>query len=486
MNKASKGKSKQNKGTEKRCKDGSQKGVLKMNSKEKKLFLMEQEEVPKALVKLGIPTMIGMMTSALYNLVDTFFVGTLGTSQTAAVSVAFPISLIMLAIGLLFGSGASSYLARLLGNKKKKEADECFSTALITAVIVSGIVIAGMLLALNPMLSLLGATETILPYAREYAVPFIIGLAFNVFNIVVTNMSPAEGATNFSMIAMLSGGITTMVLDPILIFGLNLGVRGAAIATLLSRTVSFCCYMYYLLSGKSNFHFSFRFFHPDKKLYGEIFKIGIPMLCYQLLCSAAMSVTNMQAKQYGDAAVAGIGVANRILSLGSMMLVGFLKGYQPFTGYNFGAGRYDRAKRATKLMLIWSTAFCVSIGLLLLIFHGQLMHLFSKSDAELIAVGGKVLMANAVTFMGLGIGMVYNFMFMALGRAKEGGFISISRQGLFFLPLIFILPLFLGINGVILAQPAADLLTYISVAVMIHGKKFIPEQAPAKLACDTI
>ncbi len=200
-----------------------------MNSKEKKKYLMEQEPVGKALLKLGIPTMVGMMTSALYNLVDTFFVGKLGTAQIAAVSVAFPISIVFLAVGLLFGSGASSYLARLLGNKKNREADECFSTALVTAIGTGVVVICGMLLLLNPLLSMLGATDTIMPYAREYAIPFIIGLAFNVFNITVNNMISAEGAANYSMIAMLSGGLINIALDPILILGLHMGVFGAAL-----------------------------------------------------------------------------------------------------------------------------------------------------------------------------------------------------------------------------------------------------------------
>lgn len=447
-----------------------------MNSKEKKRYLMEQEPVGKALLKLGIPTMVGMMTSALYNLVDTFFVGKLGTTQIAAVSVAFPISIVFLAVGLLFGSGASSYLARLLGNKKNKEADECFSTALVSAVVTAVAVICGMLICLNPLLSVLGATDTIMPYAREYAIPFIIGLAFNVFNITVNNMISAEGATNYSMIAMLSGGFINIALDPILILGLHMGVFGAALATMISRIVSFGLYVYYICCGKSNFHMSLKNVKPGKVLYKEIFKIGIPMLIYQLLCSVALSVTNYEAKQYGDAAVAGIGVANRILSLGSMMLTGFLKGYQPFVGFNYGAKRYDRARSATRFMMIGSTVFCAVAGLSVILGNQSLIALFSKGDTEVAAIGGKVLIANAITFMGLGYAMTYNFLYMALGKAKQGGIISMSRQGVFFLPLVLILPAFFGMNGIVLAQPIADVLTFAVIFAMNFHTQYIPKQ----------
>jgi putative MATE family efflux protein len=448
-----------------------------MRSKEKKCYLMENEKVGTALLKLGIPTMIGMMISAFYNLVDTFFVGKLGTSQIAAVSVSFPISIVLLSIGLLFGSGASSYLARLLGNRKNKEADVCFSTSLITSVIVGVVLVIIMLICLTPMLSALGASQTMMPYAKQYAIPFIIGLMFNVFNITVNNMITAEGATSYSMIAMLAGGVANMILDPILILELNMGVTGAAVATLISRLISFGMYVYYIGSGKSSFHFNINNVKPEKKLYIEVVKIGFPMMILQLFTFMALSITNFKAKAYGDSAVAGIGIANRILSLGSMMLTGFFKGYQPFVGYNFGAKNYDRARNATKIMLWGSTFFCVAVGLLLIIERNNLMAVFDKVDPEVMRVGGLVLILNSITFMGTGYAMVYIFLFLALGKAKQGGVISICRQGLFFLPLIFILPAIFGLNGIIFAQPVADCLTVFIVIALSFHKQYIPHEA---------
>lgn len=275
--------------------------------------------------------MIGMMISALYNLVDAYFVGRLGTAQVGAVSVVYPLSLVVLGLGLLFGSGASSYLARLLGKGKKEEADKGASTALAASVLTGVVIIVFMIIFINPILKCLGATDSIMPYAREYAIPFITGLAINVFNITLNNIITAEGATFYGMIAMLLGGVSNIFLDPLFIFGLNMGVRGAAVATLISRSISSAIYIYYLLSGKSNFTFAFTNIRFEKKIFGEIFKIGIPMLVYQVLCSVAMTITNHEASLYGDSAVAAFGIVNRIITLGMQMLTGFLKGYQPLT-----------------------------------------------------------------------------------------------------------------------------------------------------------
>lgn len=445
-----------------------------MKSKTEKQFLLEQEEVPRALLKLGIPTMIGMMTSAIYNLVDTFFVGTLGTTQTAAVSIAYPISIIFLAIGLLAGSGASSYLSRLLGARKQKEADQCFSTAIFLSVMSAGVIVLLLLIFLNPFLQFLGATPSTLPYAREYAIPFIIGLLFNVFNVSLNNMLVAEGSSTFSMTSMLAGGIVNIILDPIFILVFHMGVAGAAYATLLSRLVSFSLYTYYIFSGKSNFHFAISNIKLDKVLLREIVKIGMPMMIYQLLCSIAISTTNYNARSYGDSVIAGIGVANRILSLGSMILTGFLKGFQPFVGFNYGANHSERVKTALHIMLKWATIFCAIVCVILLIFHTPLLLLFTKTDAEMVKIGSQFLILNGITFVGLGFATTYTFFFLGMGMGKQGGIVSLSRQGLFFLPLIFILPKFLGLNGVLLAQPIADLLTFVVLIKMIWHKSFLP------------
>lgn len=440
------------------------------------LRLLSEAPIPKALLKLGIPTMIGMMVSSLYNLVDAYFVGTLGTSQQAAVAAVYPVSLVMLGIGLLFGTGAGSYLSRLLGNGKWKQADECASTALAAAVVTAVVLVVLMLMGINPLLRMLGCTPTMLPYAREYAVPFIIGLVINVFNSAMSNLATAEGATFYSMRSMLFGGVANIILDPIFITVLHMGVFGAALATLIARLISLSTYLFYILRKKSSLHFSMANIRLDKKLFLEIAKIGVPAMIYQILCSTALSVTNNLAAGYGDSAIAALGIVSRISSLGIMTIMGFLKGYQTFAGFNYGAQNYRRMQSATRTVLIWTTAFAAISCLGMILFRVPLIRAFNKNDAEVLAIGAKALVVNAVTFLTVGFQVVYSTKFMGLGKAKEGGLISLGRQGFFFLPIVYLFTCLLGLNGLIMAQPAADLLSMALVCVLA-GKNSREEKA---------
>lgn len=438
-----------------------------MNDNSSRLFLLREEKVPRALLKLGIPTMIGMMTSALYNLVDAFFVGKLGVSQVGAVAIVFPLGIILLGIGLLFGSGASSYIARLLGDKKYKEASECASTTLITSVGIGSAMICIMLVFLNPILRLLRSTDTILPFAKEYGVIFIIGLVINVFNITVNNIIVAEGASLYSMIAMLSGGVTNIILDPIFIFSFHMGIKGAALATLCARCVSFAIYLYYINSGKSVLKFSIKNNKPSKIMYYEVFKVGIPMLVFQLLSSFTLIITNFLAAKYGDSAVAALGVVFRIMSLVTMAVFGFLKGYQPFVGYNYGAGNAERVKGATNLTLKWTTIFCASVAIFLILFRVPIMSAFNKNNNSVLSIGCKAIIVNAIVFIGFGFQTVFGTMFLALGKAKQGGMISLGRQGVFFIPLAFSLTAVFNLNGLIISQSLADICSIILVIVLV-------------------
>ncbi len=434
------------------------------------LQLLAEEKVPGALLKLGLPTMVGMMVSYLYNLVDTFFVGILGTSQQAAVSAVFPLSLIMLGIGLLFGTGAGSYLSRLLGEHKQKEADQCASTALITAVIVGGITVVVMLAAIDPILKTLGCTQTMMPYARAYGIPFVIALLFNVFNAVMSNIATSEGASVFSMRSMLAGGISNMILDPVFILLLHMGVTGAAAATLIARLISFSTYVAYILKKRSCLDFSVKNFRPDKKVYGQIMKIGVPTMIYQFLCSTALAFMNFFAAAYGDAAVASIGIVTRICTLGVMTEMGFLKGYQPFVGYNFGAKRIRRVKEATKTALIWTTVFSTLLFLIMVILRYQLVGIFSD-DPQVIKIGAEALLIGSISFPTMGFQLVWATRFIGLGKAKEGGLISLGRQGFFFIPVIFIFSRTFGLTGIICAQPCADMLSFVMVCVLAAGSR---------------
>lgn len=442
-----------------------------MKSSSDRIYLLKEEKVPNALLKLGIPTMIGMMVSALYNLVDAFFVGKLGTSQIGAVSVVYPLGVILLGIGLLFGAGASSYLSRLLGKKSYTEASECASTALITSIAIGIAVIALMIVFLEPILRILGATDTILPYAKEYAFVFVIGLVLNVFNITVNNIITSEGASIVSMVAMLSGGMANIILDPLLIFGFSMGIKGAAVATLISRGISFLIYLTYILSGKSVFRFKLGNFKPSIEVYSEILKIGIPMLVFQLLSSLTFGITNSLASAYGDEAVAALGIVTRIMNLFCMIIFGFLKGYQPFVGYNLGAKNYQRVEDATKTVLKWGFAFCISTAIILILFRIPIMRSFSKQDETVVTIGANAIIANALVFIGMAYQVLHGTRFLAFGKAKQGGIISIGRQGAFFIPIVFIFTSIFKLNGLILAQPLSDICSILMVVILVKGEK---------------
>ena len=442
-----------------------QKGVIILASNDEKIMLMKNEKIPIALLKLGLPTMIGMIVSALYSVVDAYFVGGLGTSQMGAVSIVFPIVQIIIGLGMTFGNGAASYTSRLLGEGNQKRASQTASTALFTSLAVGIISIVLSLGFLDKLLVLLGATPTILPYAHEYAAIYIAGSIFNIFNVTMNNLVVSEGAAKLAMISMLTGGGLNVILDPVFIYLLGFGIKGAAIATILSQATVSTIYMRYILGKKGYLRFTAKNFRFDKIIFIEIFKIGIPILLFQLLSSISMGLTNMLASDYGDSAVAAMGIVIRIMTLGTYVVFGFMKGFQPLAGYNYGAKRYDRLNEATKTSLKWATCFCIIVALVAIIFPVPIISLFSKNDTLLISMGSKALRANGVIFPFFGLQMVYMSLFLALGKGREGGILSVSRQGIFFIPTILLLPKFFGINGLIATQPVSDTLTVILTAI---------------------
>ena len=453
-----------------------------MNLNDQKLQMIRDEKIPKVLIKLGVPTMVGMMVSALYSVVDAYFVGWLGTSQMGAVSIVFPIVQIIVGLGMTFGSGAASYISRLLGEENVDQANRTASTALFSSLVIGVVSIVISLCFLDNILVALGATETILPYAREYALIYISGAILNIINVTMNNIITAEGRAKLTMISMLIGGGLNVILDPLFIFPLGFGVRGAAIATVVSQAATTCLYLWFILSKKGYLRFSSRLFTFSGTIYGEVFKVGVPILVFQILTSAAMGLSNTAASVYGDSAVAAIGVVTRIMTLGTYVVFGYMKGFQPVAGYNYGAKNYDRLNEATKVSLKWATIFCATVALLIIIIPKQIISLFSENDRALIDIGVRALRANGIIFPLYGFQMVYMALFLAMGRGKEGGLLSISRQGLFFIPAILIMPHLFGLEGVIWAQPSADLLSVVLTAVLALGLnkkiKAFKEQIP--------
>jgi len=435
-----------------------------MAEKSNRIYLLEEAGVASALLKLGIPTMVGMLISALYNAIDAYFVGGLGMSQMGAVSVVFPVVQIIIGLGMMFGAGASSYISRLLGKGDNEQADKTASTSLFSGLLVGAIIIIGIMVFLDPVLTALGSTETILPYARAYAKIYVTGSIINVFTVMMNNLLTAQGATKFTMIAMLTGSIANVILDPVMIYGMDLGIEGAAIATVISLCINMALYIGYIAKKKGVLRFSVRNIDPSKTIYAEVLKIGIPVLLFQLLASTAMGSINTAAKPYGDFAVAAMGAVIRIMTVVTYVVFGFLKGFQPFAGYNYGAKKYERLKKSIRLCMIWSTVFCIVAAIVLFIFADPIVSLFG-TDTEMAGIAAKALRLNAVLFITFGFQMVYASLYLAIGKSLVGSVLSLSRQGIFFFPLVLVLPHVMGLTGVVWVQPMADLLTTILTIV---------------------
>lgn len=437
-----------------------------MESQERKMQLLGTTPIVKALLAMGLPTMLGMMINALYNIVDAFFVGGLGESQTGAISVAFPLGQFVVGLGLLFGNGAASYISRLLGRGDKEKADNVASTAIYGGLVVGAVFIIFSVVFIKPLLKVLGATDSIMPYAVMYGSIYIGSSIFNVFNVTMNNIVTSEGAAKISMAALLTGAILNTILDPIFISVADLGVTGAAIATAISQCVSTIVYLIYIFSKKSTFSFSIKKCKYSKDIVTEILKIGVPTLVFQLLTSLSITFINNQAKQYGDAIIAAMGVVVRITALGTSMIFGFIKGFQPIAGFSYGTKNYKRLNEATKYSIILSTAFCVVLGVIMISCPAQLIALFTKGNADMINAGAKSLRANGISIMVFGFYTVYSSLFLALGKAKGGLFLGVCRQGICFIPIIFTFPLFWGLNGILYAQPIADGIAAIIAAIM--------------------
>lgn len=431
-----------------------------MNKKNNRIQLMSEGNVTKALFKLGIPMVVSMLVIALYNVVDTYFVSGLGTSQVGAVAVAFPLSLIFSGIGLTFGVGGASYISRLLGAKQNEKADEVASTALFSGLIIGIIIAVLIFIFLNPVLRFMGATETILPFARSYAVIFIVSMLFSTVNVAAGNLVIAQGASNISLTAMISGSVLNMLLDPLFIYVFNLGIKGAAIATLISQIVSSGIYVWFFCGSRSYIKIGLSNFNPKKETYAQIIKIGISMLLLQVLCSLSMSFIANAASSYGDEAVAAIGIVLRIATLGTNVVFGFMKGFQPMAGFNYGAKNYGRLNEAIKCSMKCSTFFCIAWTIIIFIFTTPIISLFS-TDAKVIEIAEKALRANTLMFFTFGFQFTYSTLYLSLGKAVSGVILNIGRQGIFFIPVILTLPLIFGLDGIIYSQAAADLLSSI-------------------------
>lgn len=462
---------------------------------EQRILLMKEASVKKALIQLAIPSVIAMLVNALYNFIDTMFVGMLNNTEAmAGVSVGFPLFMIILAMGQLAGLGASSYAGRMLGAGEMEKANRTAGIAVWLGVVFAVTSVVLGTIFLEPILGFMGATPDIMEYAKEYGIFVVAGSLFTIINMVFNNLLRTEGAAKISMTTLMLGAVVNIILDPIFMFewGLGLGVAGAAMATVIAQACSTIYILSYYKKGKSiikiNKHSLFKKTEEDKMIAINILKIGSPMFVMQILSSIAFGLLNSAAALFGPAALATLGISNKIYMMVQQVLAGYMQAFLPFTAFNMGAKQFKRVKEA----LIFSLALAAGIGVAATVVFNLIPEVFIKmftQDRAVIELGVNCLKAQTYIMAGVGCIMIMNSFFQAMGKAKEAAILAIGRQGLFFIPMVILLPKvfasgvpsFLerltsypmesGLYGVMFAQPIADIITL--VLAIILGVKSI-------------
>lgn len=432
--------------------------------------------IPKLILTLAVPTMIGMLITSAYNMADAYFVSKLGTSASGAIGIVFSLMAIIQALGFTVGMGSGSTISRLLGKKENDKAQEMASSALAVSFMLGIILSVTGLLMLEKLMLLLGATKSILPYAVEYAKYILYAAPVMMASFVLNNLLRAEGKTKLAMTGIGIGGILNIALDPLLIFGFGMDIGGAAVATLISQVIGFIVLLSFFRK-KTILRFSIRKISKKFTIYKEFIGNGMPSLFRQGLASVASVALNRVAAAQSDAAVAAMSIVGKIFMMVFCVLIGFGQGYQPAAGYNYGAKEYGRVKKAYRFMLWAGTGVMTVLGILLYAAAPWLLEQFVSDDPKVMEIGVWALRMQCAAMPFMPLGVACNMTFQAVGRPAMASFLAACRQGVFFLPLIWVLPKFYGIVGMEIAQPAADVATFlVCLPVIRHFLKGLKKE----------
>lgn len=450
---------------------------MKSTHKSDRVNHLGTEPINKLLVKLGVPSVISTIITAIYNIVDMAYLGRLHTSAVAAVAIVIPIYFIAGAIGQGIGLGAASLISRKLGEKDLVTVNQTASTSIFLGTIIGVLFGIFGILFLKPLLLLFGATETIMLYAVDYARILIIA-AFVTINVtIVDSCIRAEGNTMLVMIGMLVGTVVNIILDPIFIFTCKMGAAGAAFATVLSQFINLIIVGEYFYSKKSVAHISLCFVTLQKKLLSEITKIGFPAFIRNTCSSITVILVNVLLKPYGDYAIATIAIVMRVQMFGIFLAVGLAQGFQPIAGYNFGARKFERLFEAIKKASLIALLMTFSVALLNWIAPQWVLRIFTD-DIKIIEMGTYALRVSFVIFPFLGVQIVFTNLFQAIGKAVPAMLLALSRQLLFYVPALLILSKIAKYPGIIWSQPVADFLTMIlAIAFMIGITRFLQNES---------
>ncbi|WZL73525.1 MATE family efflux transporter [Clostridiaceae bacterium 35-E11] len=432
---------------------------------------LENEKISKLLINLSLPATIGMIVNALYNVVDTIFIGRyVGTLGIAGLTIAFPVQMVIMALGQLIGIGAASAVSRSLGAKDLERADYVVGNAFLSIGVLSIMTVGLGLAFMEPLLKVFGATDSILPYAKAYMWIIFLGSIYFPFVVAANNLVRAEGNAKAAMYSMLIGTGLNIILDPIFIVGLKMGIEGAALATIISQFASFLYILRYLFGKQSIFKIQGHHFKPQKEIIQEIVTVGFAAFARQIAGSIVAIVLNNSLKFYGgDLAISILGIVNRVMMFLFMPLFGIIQGMQPIIGFNYGAKKIDRVKETVKLSIIITTLLATFGTLTGALFPDAIIRVFSK-DITLIESGIQVIRIVIFMVPVIGIQIVGAALFQSLGRAIPSLILSLLRQVILFIPLVLILPrLFdLGLLGIWITFPIADAIATIITTILLQ------------------
>ena len=424
-----------------------------------KYTFLTQAPVHRVIGAMAIPTIISMLLTSMYNLVDTFFVGKINTQSTAAVGIVFSVMFFIQAFSFFFGNGSGNYISRQLGAQNTKDAEVMASTGLFYTLVFSLIVMLLGWFFLEPISILLGSTPTILPYTRQYLGISLLGTPFIMGTFCINNQMRFQGFTKYSVYGAISGSIINCLLDPVFIFGFSMGVSGAAVASVIGQICGFVILL--IMSQKEGvIHYTHRRISFEGRFVKEIIAGGTPSISRQGLASVSTIALNSVAGNYGDAAIAAMSIVTRISMFIFSVIVGLGQGFQPMCGFCYGAKLYDRVKEGFWFSTKIGTLFLLFWSVVLIIFSGEVVSLF-RDDPEVIAIGIPALRYQMIIFPACSFMMMANMMMQTCRKTIRANILAASRQGLFFIPLIFVLPYFYGLFGVEICQAVSDIISLI-------------------------
>lgn len=442
---------------------------MKSMTAEQRNHMLLCDPVSRVIPKLAVPTIISMLITNIYNMADTFFVSQLGTSASGAVGVIFSAMAIIQAVSFMIGMGAGTHVSQALGAGNREKADAYASTSFFTAFIAGVILAFFSLTNIDAVVRFLGSTETIAPYAKDYATYIFYAMPFMMCSFVMNNLLRFEGLTMYGMVGITAGGILNIVLDPILIFALDMGTAGAALATALSQVVSFCILLMMCNTKADALSIRFSHFKPSLRIYGGICYNGIPSLGRQGIASISNILLNNAAGVYGDAAIAAMSIVCRYAMFINSSVIGFGQGFQPVCGFNFGARRYDRVLESFWFCLKVAVVLLTTLGAISFLGARGIMTIFRKDDLEVIAIGTVALRCQCLTMPLQAWIIMSNMLTQSIGYGFRASIVAAGRQGICLIPALLILPGALGIFGLQISQTVSDVCTSVIAAVIVIG-----------------